>query len=50
MATKTVATQNEKHVKMKEMILYLIGVFLYKYDRYDWFVQKRISCQRSSDY
>lgn len=29
MATKTVATQNEKHVKMKEFILYLVGVFFY---------------------
>lgn len=26
---QTVATENQKHVKMKEMILYLIGVFFY---------------------
>ena len=29
MATKTIETQNEKHVKMKEFILYLVGVFFY---------------------
>ena len=29
MATKTIATQNEKHVKTKEFVLYLIGVFFY---------------------
>lgn len=29
MATKTIETQKEKHVKMKEFILYLVGVFFY---------------------
>ena len=29
MATKTIETQDEKHVKMKEFILYLVGVFFY---------------------
>ena len=29
MATKTIETHNEKHVKMNEMVLYLVGVFFY---------------------